>query len=140
MANIETQTYRTLQQAGEYGNMSVAVLKAELVAAQINDTLDFGEIPPNSEILNVTLIADDQGTSVTFDIGYAPVTAGEFAAVADYWFDAEDVATAAVRAVSATVLPFTVPNGGGARITGLVEGGAATGSVWVIVEYVYVGA
>lgn len=137
-----TSLIQQVPHAGEYGNRSVWGPEFPFAQAGVlnGDLLRVARVPAGARVDEFTAIFDDCGTGVTASFGYAPVNAADGpSAVANYWGNAVDVATAAGSFRSAAhpitfdydvYLTVTV---GGANFTGspkitLIAKGVATGT------------
>lgn len=137
MAEVNGDRYKNLPMAGEYGNMAGAVYTKTLAAEASGNTIRFGDIPGSAEIVRVTMINAAMGAGVTLSLGYRYKVAGEGSDALTAFFNAAASATAA-RAQSAGDVLSIAP-GAGAELVGTIGGGAATGKITAIVEYIYVG-
>lgn len=137
MAEVNGDRYKNLPMAGEYGNLAAAVYTKTLAAAAIGTTILFGDIPGSAEVTRVTLINAALGAGVTLDLGVRYKNAADGADALTVFFAAKAAATAG-RADSAAGV-VKIGNGEGAELVGTVGGGAATGLVTAIVEYIYTG-
>ena len=137
MAEIQGSTYRTLQQAGEYGNQAVAVLTDILAAAQIADIIKLGVLPGGAKILRVTLQNAALGAGTTLDVGYRYLTGTDGADDTTAFVAAQATASAGVNDLGTGVVDIAI--GDGVEVVATVGGGAATGQVDVVVEYVHTG-
>lgn len=122
--------------SGAFGNQSVAIFKYTAAAAQIDDVIYFGKIPKYATIYNTTMINAALGASSTIALGYTTAeVGGTLTASANYLLAATATSSAAKTSSAAAAVPLQVSEA--VYITGTVAGGAATGVVYVIVEYVY---
>lgn len=121
--------------AGTFGNASLAVFTYELSSAAADDVIYFGKLPKYATVTSVRVWFDDLGTGCTLDVGYKTAEInGSLTADPDYWLADQDVATAASVALS-TAWPVTLSEE--TYVTGLIESASASGTVTVVVEYLY---
>jgi hypothetical protein len=138
MAERKGQNYKTLQQAGEYGNACVAVLSALFAADPAATIVLMGQLAGGITITRVTVVHADLGSAQTMDIGYRYLDANDGGTDdPDGFFDGIDTGTAAGEAVKNG--PIEIVDGCGIEILAQNLGDAATGQVDVIIDYVYNG-
>ena len=102
MANVfAADANNKLLHTGEYGNVVQYVYEVEK-AANAADVIFMGKIPAGIRVTNVRAQFADIGTGNTLDVGYAPADGAAPTAVANYWWNDLDAASAAVDAVSAS--------------------------------------
>lgn len=140
MSEINGLNVKTVQHNGEYGNAAVSIFKATLNAAQIADTVKFGDISGGNEVYRATLYRGALGAGVTMSLGYRMKDAADGSSDLTAFLNAADVA-AAGRAENAgnTVI---IPDGKGAEIVATIGGAATAASdidVTVVLERVYHG-
>jgi len=97
-------------------NESYAVIANVLV---VTDKVYFGIIPAGMEINDVALI-HGADADATLSLGYEPVNAGEIAAVPNYWFNAQALATPGRKQSQSFPIRFNVD----VMLVGTVGGGA----------------
>tara|TARA_R110002110_G_scaffold415835_1_gene657221 strand:+ start:37724 stop:38140 length:417 start_codon:yes stop_codon:yes gene_type:complete len=137
MADRKGKNYRTQQQAGHYGNASVAVFKDEFAADAAGTVLQLGKLPGGSRIFRVTAKNADMGDAQTMDVGYRYLNPADGTSDPDAFFDGIAAGTAA--AVNEFVGAIDIAEGEGVEIVAQNIGAAATGEIICIVEYVYNG-
>lgn len=137
MPEVLSDTYKNLPMAGEYGNQSVRIDTVTLAAAAIGDTVLFGDIPGSARIFRVTVVNAALGALTTLDLGYRYKRASEGVDDLVAFFDALDTVPAGRTESAADVVD--IEPGLGAELVGAIAGGAASGKVTVIVEYIYRG-
>jgi hypothetical protein len=137
MAEVKLQSYKTLQQNGEYGNACIAILAGTLVAAAASDISLLGQIPGGSTIVRVTAAVDDMGGAQTMDIGYRYLKPGEGVDDPNGFFPGADTGTAAFAGVFTG--PLEIADGCGVEIMAQNLGAVASGDISLMVEYVYHG-
>lgn len=93
-----------LLHTGEYGNVVQYVYQIAR-GANSADVLRMGKIPAGIRVTDMRLKAEDTGTGNTLDVGYSPADGAAPTAVANYWWNDLDTATAAVD-VRSTALPI----------------------------------
>lgn len=138
MANINYETaVHTQARTGAWGNNSVEILTYDMVAAGIGDVVYLGKIPQYAKVHSVKLINEALGTDVTVSVGYASaqIVGGEMEADDNYWLNAVVCTSAATTSAIAAAVPKTFPEE--AFITATIGVAAATGQIWVVIEYIY---
>jgi hypothetical protein len=137
MANLNKTTAEHAQSfSGAFGNNSVAIFKYTLAAAQINDVVYLGKLPKYAYVHSVKLINAALGSSTTVDVGYLTAeVGGTLTADDNYWLSAIDTSGAATTASIASAVPVVLSEE--TFVTATVEGAAATGVIYVVVEYLY---
>jgi hypothetical protein len=137
MANLNKTTAEHAQAyAGAFGNNSVAIFSYTLAAAQVNDVVYLGKLPKYAQVHSVKLINAALGASTTVDVGYLTAEVdGVLTADDNYWLSAIDTSSAATTASIASAVPKTFNEE--IFVTATVEGAAATGAIYVVVEYLY---
>lgn len=138
MAEYTGPDYRTIPQSGEYGNARVATFTFEATGQAAASVLLLGTLPGNAKIHNVILQHDDLGTGNTLDVGYRYKVTAEGTSDTDYWFDAQDTATAAAR-VTSSAWPVTIAPGQGVEVVAVANSAAVTGTISLTVEYTWLG-
>ena len=137
MAERQGSTARTIQQNGEYGNGSVALLNDTLVGDAIADTVVLGSLPGGSSIFIATMINAALGASSTISLGYRYIDTADGSADLTAFHSA--VAKASGARTEYAGAPVVIADGGGVEIVATVGGGAATGALDAVMEYVYNG-
>ena len=100
MANIfAPDATNELLHTGEYVNVVQYVYENDS-AANAADVIFMGKIPAGIRVTGLRAKVEDTGAGNTLDIGYAPADGTSPTAVADYWFDGVDTATAAIDSTS----------------------------------------
>lgn len=118
------------------GNQSVAIFKYTAAAGQIADVIYFGILPKYARVYNTTMINAALGASSTIALGYATAeVGGSLAASAAYFLAATATSSAAKTSSAAAAVPIQLSEA--CYVTGTIAGGAVTGDVYVIVEYLY---
>jgi hypothetical protein len=137
MADRQGANYKTVQQAGEYGNACVAVFEDAFAADAAATVLQLGKLAGSVTIHRVTAKTGDMGAAQTMDIGYRYLTSGDGTSDPDGFFDGIDTGTAA--ATNSWVGKLDIAQGNGIELVASNIGAAATGAIILIVEYVYNG-
>jgi len=137
MAEREAAGYRKVRQAGEYGNACTEVFTGEFAADAAATILKLGRLSSAITIMSVVAKSDDMGNAQTMDIGYRYLTDGDGTDDPDGLFDGIDTGTAA--AVNTFNGPLTINDGDGIELVASNIGDAATGTLTLIVNYVYNG-
>ena len=137
MADRQGANYKTVQQAGEYGNACVAVFEDAFAADAASTILQLGKLAGSVTIHRVTTITDDMGGAQTMDVGYRYLTSGDGTSNPDAFEDGIDTGTAA--ATNTWTGKEDIAAGNGVEIVAQNIGAEATGAITVIVEYVYNG-
>ena len=137
MAERNGSNYKTLQQAGEYGNASVAVFDATFTGDVAADVLKLGKLPGGSVIHRVTMVSPTLGGAQTLDLGYRYLDANDGADALDALLNGVDTGTGGTFEFKGAL---AIANGCGIEIVATnVGAGAATGVASVVVEYKYDG-
>lgn len=137
MAEFQGPKYKTLQQAGEYGNANVAVLDFTFAAHAAASIALLGQLAGGITIHRVTAVAADMGGAQTMDIGYRYLQSTDGTSDPDGFFDGIDTGTAASENTFNGAID--IAEGRGIEILAQNIGAAATGLLQVIVEYTYNG-
>ena len=137
MAEFTGPNYKTLQQAGEYGNACVAVLSFTFAAHAAASIALMGKLAGGITITRVRAVSADMGNAQTMDIGYRYLTAADGTSDPDGLFDGIDTGTAAATNTFDDVLE--IADGNGIEIIAQNIGDAATGALSLVVEYKYNG-
>lgn len=137
MADRQGANYKTVQQAGEYGNACVAVFEDAFAADAAGTVLQLGKLAGSVVIHRVTAKTADMGGAQTMDIGYRYLTGSDGTSDPDGFFDGIDTGTAA--ATNTWVGKLAVAQGHGIELVAQNLGAVATGAITLIVEYVYIG-
>lgn len=125
MATIKAPTMHDRVYAGAAGNLSLEFGKVKLANAAVDDVVELLDMPIGMKLVGVRVVSDGLGASVTVDIkiGTTVLKAGQ------------DVANA-----TQALIPFEpVYLKERSTLTATIKGGAATGSLTVMPEYVSVG-
>jgi len=138
MAEFTGPDYKTLQPSGEHGNARVAIFNYETAGETAGSIYKLGVLPGSARVYRVTLQHDDLGTGNTVDLGYRYLNSADGTSDPDYWFAAQDTATAAAKVTSAA-FAVTLAVGDGAEVLLTGNTAALTGTVQVIVEYDWIG-
>jgi hypothetical protein len=140
MANLNKDTAaKTLSFSGAFGSKSQVVFEYTAAAADINDVIYLGKLPKFAIVTGVTLYNAALGGSTTVDVGYATAELeGTLTADDDYWIAAK--VTHAEAITSHTAYPTAKPKKFAEEIfvTATVEGAAATGKIFVVVDFLHV--
>lgn len=137
MAEFKGPNFNTVPHAGEYGNLSCAVMSYEYAGEAAGSIVRFGKLPGGCTITRVFAKHDDLGGAQTYDLGYRYLTTADGTSDPDCFADGIDTGTAAGTATYNG--PLSIAEGDGVEIVGTNIGAAATGTVEVIVEYIYNG-
>lgn len=134
----KTVATKSLSFSGAFGSASQAVFEYTAAAAQVNDVIYLGKLPKYATVLGVTLYNAALGASSTVDVGYATAELdGALTADDNYWISAKDTSSEAITSHTAlaTVKPkkFTEE----VFVTATVEGAAATGKIFVVVDFLH---
>ena len=126
MATITAPTMRDRVYAnGAHGNLSLEIGKVTLSAAAVDDVAELLEFPVGMKFVGVRVVSDGLGASVTVDI-----KVGDTVLVSDV-----DV-SAAGSVIEACTPVYTEKK---QSLTATIKGGAATGELIVMPEYLAVG-
>ena len=136
MANLnKTVADRTPVVALPSGGLQGAYFEYEASGAAIGDVIYMGRCPQGARFVRAKLFFDDLGSGVTADLGYTTAdNNGDLVADDNYFLDDEDVATAAGSATWED-WPFKLDEPVYLILT--IAGGAATGTIGVLAEYIY---
>lgn len=137
MAEFKGPNFNTVPHAGEYGNLSSAVMSYTYAAEAAGSIVRFGKLPGGCTITRVFMKFADLGSAQTYDLGYRYLTTADGTSDPDGFVDGGDTGTAAGTATYNG--PLSINEGDGIEIVGTNIGDAATGLVQVIVEYIYNG-
>lgn len=137
MAEFTGPNYRTLQKADAHGNLNCAILSYEYAGEAAGSIVKFGKLSGAVTITRVFMKFDDLGAAQTYDLGYRYLNSADGTDDPDGFVDGQDTGTAAGSATYNG--PLEVAEGGGIEIVGTNIGDAATGTVEIIVEYIYRG-
>ena len=137
MADRQGANFKTLQQAGEYGNVCAAVFSDAFAADAAATVLQLGKLAGSITILRVTAVTADMGNAQTMDIGYRYLESADGVSAPDGFMDGIDTGTAAAE--NAFTGPLEIAAGCGIEVVASNIGDVATGAISVIVEYVYNG-
>lgn len=137
MADRQGKNFRTVQQAGEYGNACVAVFQDAFAADAAGTILQLGRLAGSIDIHRVTVKTADMGSAQTMDVGFRYLNSADGTSNPDAFADGVDTGTAA--AVNTWVGKESIAAGEGVEIVAQNIGDAATGEIIVIVEYNYKG-
>lgn len=137
MAEFQGPNYKTVQPNGEYGNARVAVLGYLFAGEAASSIALLGKLPGSCKIHRVTAKSADMGGAQTMDIGYRYVTTADGTSDPDGFFDGIDTGTAA--AVNTFNGPLDIAAGDGVEIIAQNLGAAATGQLYVTIEYEWRG-
>lgn len=137
MADRQGAGYKTVQQNGEYGNACRAIFEDAFAADADGTVLQLGQLAGSIVITRVVTITGDMGGAQTMDVGYRYLTAADGTSDPDAFEDGIDTGTAA--AVNTYDGVTRIAAGHGIEIVASNIGAAATGSIKVIVDYVYLG-
>lgn len=128
---MEGTGYKTLQQNGEYGNLSAAVSEITTDATAADTDIDFLKLPPGTLLLSARLVSEDLGASLQLGYRYLDDAAG----TSDDDGLIEAGASDGERGYEGLPIKFDEA----IAITGRITGGTATGRAACIVEYIYCG-
>lgn len=120
--------------AGDFGRGHPKVYSIELAALGQNEVAALGKIPAGSIVVDLRYNTDALGANTAIQFGYEAVDGSP--ASANYFATASDTSSAANGRTSAFALNVTEDLYITAKNTG---SGDATGTVEVIVTYVYIG-
>jgi hypothetical protein len=137
MADRMGKGFKTVQQAGEYGNACVATFKDVFAADAAGTVLQLGQLAGSVSIFRVTAVTGDMGSAQTLDLGYRYNTPTDGTSDPDAFFDGIDTGTAAATNVFNGIVDIAAGNG--IELVASNLGDAATGAIDVIVEYIYHG-
>lgn len=137
MANLNKTTADHMQPySGSFGNNSVAIFKYEASATGSSDVIYMGKLPKYAYVHNVVMYTDDlsDAGNATISLGYATAEVGGSETSATYWTSTTNVYSAAARTVSAAEPKrFTEE----VYVTATVGTAGVTGTIYVIVEFLY---
>lgn len=129
---MEGSGFKTVQMNGEYGNLCAAISEFTADGTEADSVIDFLRLPAGCYVTDVRAISEDLG-GATMAVGYRYVDGSAGAAAGDAFIGAE--ALSGIAAYEGLPLKFEDEF----IVTGTVGGAAATGTVAVIVEYVFDG-
>jgi hypothetical protein len=135
MAYVDSSKLRRAPANGEFGDLCTFPSSVVLAANPIADVIRFAQMPAGCEIIDVALVNDALGASVTLNAGYEYVRASDGAAVPAA-FQAAAAKSAAGKSVGAFhPIEFDSP----INITATIAGAAATGKVTALITYRFLG-
>lgn len=137
MAERQGLTFNTVQQNGEYGNASVALLNDLLAADAIADTIVLGKLPGGSSIFAAAMINAALAASTTISLGYRYIDSADGSDDLTAFHSA--VSTSSAARTEFAGAPVEIADGNGVEIVATVGGAAATGALDAVLEYVYNG-
>lgn len=121
----QSKTFHNTVYAGTHGNLSIAKLSLTAKAAAIDDVFEVVEMPIGVELTGLRLITAGLGASVTVDVAIGDTTIAT----------GQDVAGAAAIILAIEPVYLTAKE----TLSVTIKGGAATGTLTVMPEYVNVG-
>ena len=137
MADLNKTTADHMQPySGSFGNNSVAIFKYEASGTGSSDVIYMGKLPKYAYVHNVVMYTDDLSDTgnATISLGYATAETGGSETNAAYWTTTTNVYSAAARTVSAAEPKrFTEE----VYVTATVGTAGVTGTIYVIVEFLY---
>jgi hypothetical protein len=135
MATITASKFNRAPANGDYGDANVFTSSATLAAAAIGDVIDFAKMPAGCEIIDVQLVNDALGASVTLNSGYRFINPDNGAAAPAAFQAAAGKSSAGKTSGVFHPVTFNDP----ISITSTVAGAAATGKVTAIITYRFIG-
>lgn len=135
MAAISASKLKRAPMNSAQGDACIFTSSVTLVAAAIADVIEFAQLPAGCEVIDVELVNDALGASVTLNSGYRYVDPA-IGSAAPAAFQAAAAKTTASK-TSGTFHPviFNDP----IIVTSTVAGAAATGKVTAIITYRFIG-
>lgn len=135
MAVIQSSKLRRSPINSANGDACIFTSSVSLAAAAIGDVVHFAQLPAGVEVIDVQLVNDALGASVTLNSGYAYVDPS-IGAAAPAAFQAAAAKTSAGKSNGAFhPVIFNDP----IIVTSTVAGAAATGKVTAIITYRFIG-
>jgi hypothetical protein len=140
MANLNKSTAeKSLSFSGAFGSASQVVFEYTAAAAAINDVIYLGKLPKYAIVTGVTLYNAALGAGTTVDVGYATAEMeGTLTADDNYWVSAKDTSSEAITLHSALATAKPKKFAEEIFVTATVEGGVATGKIFVVVDFLHV--
>lgn len=135
MATITASKANRAPMNSAQGDLCAFTSSVTLAAAAIGDVVEFAKLPAGCEVIDVQLVNDALGASVTLNAGYKYVdsTVGAAAPAAFQAAAAKSTAGKSSGAFHPTVFNDPIV------ITSTVAGAAATGKVTAIITYRFIG-
>lgn len=139
MANLnKAPVDKSQSYAGTFGNDAVAIFKYTAAAAAIGDIIYFGKIPKGAYVHSFKMVNAALGASTTLKVGYTTAEiGGTLTADDDYFLTATATSSAATTNAIASAVPIKFTEE--VYLIGTLAGGAATGDVYLVVQYEYKG-
>jgi hypothetical protein len=139
MANLNKSTAeKSLSFSGAFGSASQVVFEYTAAAAQVNDVIYLGKLPKYATVTGVTLYNAALGGSSTVDVGYATAELeGTLTADDNYWISAQATHAEAITLHSALATAKPKKFTEEIFVTATVEGAAATGKIFVVVNFLH---
>lgn len=138
--NVPSENIKTNEQGGK---VRIAFAEYEASSLQIGDVIQFFNLPNGARIIDGYLANDALGASTTLSVGYAAHTNAAGTAVsasAANFLAATSTSSAARTDIAATIAlgsgSVVDANKDGMPITATLAGGAATGTIYLMVRYV----
>lgn len=131
MATINSPAIKRLEHFGEYGNAAQAVVTTTLVAAAIADVVRVAKLEAGTTVTGIRFRTSGLGTGVTISLGYQVDEETTNAAA----LLAATAAAAAANVGESSARPLEIAED--TYITATIAGGAATGDLDVIVDYIF---
>lgn len=138
--NVPSENIKTNEQSGK---VRIAFAEYEASSLQIADVIQFFNLPNGARIIDGYLANDALGASTTLSVGFAAHTnaAGTtVSASAANFLAATSTSSAARTDIAATIAlgsgSVVDANKDGMPITATLAGGAATGTIYLIIRYV----
>lgn len=135
MAAIKSSKLNRAPMNSAQGDLCAFTSSVVLAAAAIADVIEFAQMPAGCEIIDVQLVNDALGASVTLNAGYKYVDSTVGAAAPAAFQAAASKASAAKTSSTAHPAIFNDP----IIITSTIAGAAATGKVTAIITYRFIG-
>ena len=136
MATKQADTLRDVTCNGTFGNLNKAIGKAVLAADAATTVIEVLRLEAGTTITGVAVHHGANGASTGVTVGYAYVDSDNGVAVPDAFATVADTSAAGTANYDGEPIVLDYP----VIVTATVTGGAATGHVTIVPEYIYVGA
>lgn len=135
MATIRASKLNRSPMNSAEGDACVFTSSVTLAAAAIADVVEFAQLPSGCEVIDVQLVNDALGASVTMNVGYRFVDPANGAAAPTAFQAAGAKSTAGKTSGAFHPTMFNDP----IVVTSTVAGAAATGKVTAVITYRFIG-
>lgn len=133
MANLnQAAIARNLPHSGTWGNLSAQAMQYVAAAAAIGDVIYLGAVPAGTKVTDVRMLWAALGAATTISIGYINSAGNN----ATYFLAAHPTSTPGSEHTAFIPIDFALDT----FIIATVGGGAITGEINVVMQYIYKGA